>query len=382
MNSQLLVPKKVKVGFQERGDCYTKKLGYVIAWDGKKWRKEGSWQSWRDKKIAIEEFENLPTNGFVLNKKVGGTRYNWNPRQTYSRVHDPRGFEFEITVPNLLYILEHSNCMRGKGLEGDFIYSWDGKDLVLLPAEAPEYQAAMNFTKLQEKKISAKDLVPGCSYKTKKEEDLIYLGRFMWYESDWYKKKTRTGKKCHIFFQEKQIITDEDGYKEEIGGEFIIKNDVSFLATQNSTEPVSNYAKLMDKFAKEPRSSDIMGFELVPVEISLESCKRQYYNEDALKRNTYFVKNGDMIIEKFIHQENKWNGKTYDKEGYTVQDNYGFNAKTKELARYERSYSHYSYYEKKNLLKEQDLKNLQFNDLYVILENGKKKKLEFLTQIG
>jgi hypothetical protein len=49
------------------------------------------------------------------------------------RVYDPRNFEFEISVANLLYILEETSSLKGKGLEGEFVYAWEGKELVLLP---------------------------------------------------------------------------------------------------------------------------------------------------------------------------------------------------------------------------------------------------------
>lgn len=73
------------MGFQTRNDTYTKKLAYVIYYDEKgKLRKEPSWNSWRDKKIDPEEFDNVPTEGFVLNKKVGGYAGDWgNFRQAY-----------------------------------------------------------------------------------------------------------------------------------------------------------------------------------------------------------------------------------------------------------------------------------------------------------
>src|SRR5574343_1729160 len=139
MKSNIFIPKKIKVGFQNREDTYTKKLAYVIYYDEKGvLRKETSWQSWRDKTIEPVEFDNVPFSGFVLNKKVGGySNYHWNPRQTYVRIYDPRDFEFEITVPNLLYILENGNSIKGKGLEGDFVYGWDGTELVLIPTCAP-----------------------------------------------------------------------------------------------------------------------------------------------------------------------------------------------------------------------------------------------------
>src|SRR5581483_10905297 len=123
----IFLPKRINVGYQKRTDTFTGKLAYVIYFDGKgKLRKETSWNSWRNKAIPNEEFDNVPTEGFVLNKKVGGNKYNWNPRQTYSRIYDPRGFEFEITIPNLLYILENTNCIKGKGIEGKLVYGWEG----------------------------------------------------------------------------------------------------------------------------------------------------------------------------------------------------------------------------------------------------------------
>ena len=108
MKTNIFIPKKIKVGFQTRNDTYTKKLAYVIYYDqSNKLRKETSWNSWRDKNIEPEDYDNEPISGFVLNKKVGGVEESYyDVRKTYVRVFDPRGFEFEITIPNLLYILE------------------------------------------------------------------------------------------------------------------------------------------------------------------------------------------------------------------------------------------------------------------------------------
>ena len=74
---QLFIPSKIKVGFQKRDGTYTGKLAYVIYYDlTGKLRKETSWESWRDKKITPVEFTNEPTEGFVLNKGVGGQRHS------------------------------------------------------------------------------------------------------------------------------------------------------------------------------------------------------------------------------------------------------------------------------------------------------------------
>lgn len=238
MKSTLIIPKLCKVGFSKREDTYTGKLGYIIYYDGKVWRKEKSWESWReiyldeveyaklkneayneaveyktkdyifsynhsqqfiDKTVAnynyysknsiqhytefatkyptvndyliqykldsIDkfdyrtpyqknyttddstipiEFTNELTEGFVLNKQAGGCCSGWNHRNAACRVYDPRGWEFEISIQNLLYILENTNCIKGKGLEGNFIYAWDKAKLVLLPEDSVDYKIITN----------------------------------------------------------------------------------------------------------------------------------------------------------------------------------------------------------------------------------------------
>ena len=182
INTTIYVPKRIKVGFNNRDDTYTGKLAYVIYYDEKgKLRKETSWNSWRNKEIDSEEYDNEPMSGFVLNKKVGDYSGDWgNHRQAYCRIYDPRGFEFEITVNNLLFILEHCTCYPGKGLEGDFVYGWDGKDLVLLPTNSPDYIEIEKYSKRinDRKTFKGKDLIIGATYFTKDNEEWVYMGRF------------------------------------------------------------------------------------------------------------------------------------------------------------------------------------------------------------
>lgn len=248
MDEKVFIPKKIKIGFNSRSDTYTGKLGYVIYHDGKVWRKEKSWESWREHYISPEDFqakrekayneevqkqtayynnykdkawvykngnysiadsltdyleyrgchninafsfrlhnssqdvsinpveyENTPLEGFVLNKKVGGYKSHWDVRATYCRVYDPRGFEFEISIPNLLYILQNTSCTVGKGLEGKFIYGWQGTELVLIPETSPEFEAMKQFTDLQDGKVLKKSLVKGGKYLTAKNQEVVFL---------------------------------------------------------------------------------------------------------------------------------------------------------------------------------------------------------------
>lgn len=304
MNDKLFIADKIKVGFNLRKDTYTGVLGYVIGHDGKKWRKEPSWESWRchfkggpefeeekrrqfniklepfrhyydyyksdywknqletleknydtfepsssfsnDKRVRPVEFENVPTEGFVLNKKVGGTNYSWNNRATYSRVYDPRGFEFEITIPNLLYILQECNSYKGKGLEGHFVYAWDGKDLVLLPTTSVEYRESKKFTKLQSCKLSSKDLAIGCAYKTKKMEEYIYLGKFNWVEERW---DSMHVDKRHVFINAKDY-------------ELLGTTSLTLFAERLTDVSVDNYAELLDIFNKDERCGLVREIEV------------------------------------------------------------------------------------------------------------------------
>lgn len=215
MNDSIFIPKKIRVGFQKRTDTYTNKLAYVIYYDQKgKLRKQASWDSWRDQKISPEEFENVPTEGFVLNKKVGGYKYHWDARQTYVRVYDPRGFEFEITIPNLLYILEHTSSIKGKGLEGEFVYGWDGAALVLLPTSSPDYQELMklNSKRFDSVKIGAKNLIPGYEYLGVNNKKYVYMGCFDAYEDMYFfdGKQFQTNKSLEKYARENDMPLNDD----------------------------------------------------------------------------------------------------------------------------------------------------------------------------
>jgi len=188
---KLNIPKQVHVGYQNRKGTYTGKLAYIIYTDAKgKVRKENSWQSWRDNEIDSDDFDNEPTSGFVLNKGVGGQRqsWGWNARNEYIRIYDPRGFEFEISVANLLFILTECNAYKGKGLEGEFVYAWDGVELILLPVGCYEYKESMKFTALQSMKITKKDMREGLTYQHKNTNTLVYMGRHKIRNLDsWYR---------------------------------------------------------------------------------------------------------------------------------------------------------------------------------------------------
>lgn len=293
MNNQLFIPKKLKVGYNKREDTYSKKLAYVIYYDNKGvLRKETSWKGWIQKAMGIDEFDNEPLEGFVINKKVGGTAesYSWNARQEYARVFDPRGFEIEITVPNLLYILQECNCYKGKGLEGTFVYSWDGKQLVLLPTCSAEYAKCTNYTALQSKKIGAKTLIPGCSYKTKKEEDLIYLGKFDHFQN----KYIRANRKHIIKSSKKFIFYDKNKY-------FIALSALETLAAQNTDTPVDEYASLVESYTNSVFNNAPVGLVDEPITKAPDIPTTGYWSENFFEK----ISENKYAIYQFYYTNNK-----------------------------------------------------------------------------
>lgn len=287
MTSNIFIPKRLKVGFNERSDTYSKKLAYVIYWDDKgKLRKQDSWEHWRDKNIEPEEYDNTPTEGFVLNKNVGGYAYHWDARKSYIRIYDPRGFEFEITLPNLLYILENTNSVKGKGLEGEFVYGWDGKDLLLVPVCAPEYQAMEKRTNLlfHGEYIKGKDLKVGYTYTNANGGRYVYLGKHdLWslHYSDFNENDT---------YRINQFCTKNPDY------------------TLNTAVPYVEYVKPYSKGKR------FWFFELATgLTINYSSVTKRFYSVEEHPHKDYH------IFEDHISHDSEWSPIDYTKtEFHTV----------------------------------------------------------------
>ncbi len=179
--NNFFIPRKIAVGFVKRANTYSGKLSYITYYDNtNKLRKDVSWNGWRDKNIEPVYTDNIPTSGFIINKRAGGEKWGWNQRATYARIYDPRGFEFEITIDNLLWILEYTNS-ENKELKGQFVYSWYGTELVLMPIVSSDYEESKRLSEQQYNKTSFKerDLIPGTLYKMKGKElnELVYIGK-------------------------------------------------------------------------------------------------------------------------------------------------------------------------------------------------------------
>lgn len=388
MKNNIFIAPKIKVGFQSRTDCFTGKLAYIIYYDTQgKIRKEVSWKGWIDDKIPIEEYDNSPMEGFTLNRDVKRYNGDWfSSKRTLIRVHDPRGFEFEITTENLIAVLMHTDCLR-RGLIGQFVYAWAGKELILLPVTSAEYQSALQFTGGMAKKVTAKELVEGVSYKTKKQADVVYMGKLRYFR---FESKPGVQERDSILAQMEHrgyIFTDDDGRS------FFTKSSLSFLSEANTTCPVSNFPYLMDAYNKQAYSNRIVKYELRPAtfDYTIKSNYRHAsYNREEFP---YFVKdkNNDgfrsVVIEvnlEYVRLMNDSRQGEYQFDSFSIRcHEYGafylIYPITGELQlvnrndEYSYNWANSSRYNKLNLYQ---IKQMQLFDLYIIFENGTEQKMK------
>ena len=366
MNDQLFIPSKINIGFQGRTDTYTGKLGYITYWDNKgKLRKEPSWEGWRwkvgdnksiwnqdtrthDEFIVGDEykpqvFDNSPTEGFVLNKDVGGTRrsYGWNARVEKVRVYDPRNFEFEISIPNLLFILQETSAIKGKGLEGKFVYAWSGPELILLPVSSEEYKNSAKYTDLQSKKVTKNDISTGRIYRTKKQDELMYLGKFDWNEFTGYSNPNRLF--GHIFYDvNKNTFRCEKGFTN--------------IGEQLTSESADNYSDIVEEFQNSKYYLNPVSLTHERIDFNIEAFK-SYYNNYC-----YIFINNEYYYGYFRHDT------TYDRTlnrhiliGYTFRCYKKIN-----------SCGLFQDFDVTLKYTEESVKDVEVIDLYVVLSNGKK----------
>lgn len=271
MKTNLYIPTKIKIGFVNRSDTFTKKLAYVIYYDEKNvLRKQTSWDNWRDHKIPAIEIDNKPMNGFIFNKGVQRFGYHSNSGRAVARVHDPREFEFEISIENMFGIMMNNDILK-RDIQGEFVYAWSGKDLILLPTSSVEYKESQAFTEKQYKNLTAKDLVKGRTYiKKKTAGEYIYIGSFKWYDINSYNMRTKSifkGKK-HVFYY---------------NGDFHYFS-IDTLAEAVSDDITEKYPSLLEDFKKTQYASPLNNFKQ-------ENITKKLFGNGTNYGNYYYYKN-------------------------------------------------------------------------------------------
>lgn len=306
-NERLNIPETLKVGFNNRPDTYSGKLAYVTYINKKgDIAKATSWNGWIDKNIDVETYENKPIEGFVLNKRAGGYKSGWNFRQTKCRVYDPRGFEVEISMENLLYILQECTSSKGKGLEGEFVYAWSGTELILLPVCSEDYKASAELMERQEN-ITLKSLKVGTAYKGSEADYLIYIGKMEWYV--WH---TVFGKGGAVWEEVKRVLlpTFVDLKNKKFLGYKNLKY-LDYLIEEDAITP-DNVQAYIENFKTTPAFTTQFADKLTigePPEVleEFKASKEEIWGP----LNLFMQKPGEENLTRiYVRKEKAYNGKT------------------------------------------------------------------------
>jgi hypothetical protein len=268
MNSNIYIPGKVNVGFQERTDTSNGKLAYITYIDDKgKLRKEKSWTDWQDKKIPIVEVDNKPSKFSVFKDKH---RYGyWNSSRELVRMLDEvNKFDFEISVGNLITILGYSK-VDFKDIDQECVYAWEGTSLILLPTNSQEYQDALKFTSKQKTGLKGSELVVGRTYISKRDNiERVYLGKHDFYTFDGNRQENSfksTKKKT------KQFLFGYD-YNKNASKKVEEKSSVEFISYEKSTDISPDLNEYLEIFNTSNNSAPIVGM------VKKENFKKPVYN--------------------------------------------------------------------------------------------------------
>ena len=140
MRKFIKIPSTIIIGYKRRKRTicgFLSTLTYSFA-DGVIYNRN-SFRKQIDVRIPHITIINNPISGYTLNSKSKSTDI-W--------VCDPRGFEFEISPENLLYILRHMSYSIVDGFDGHLILSWHQNEFILLPTNSELFIS----TKLKELK--------------------------------------------------------------------------------------------------------------------------------------------------------------------------------------------------------------------------------------
>jgi hypothetical protein len=166
--SSIRIPELVYVGFQGRRAVDQVPLGFMTPYTedkaGQKRRDtvdswaRGRWGS--NKTFNSVKLENKPMIGFKIGRQIrrsGG----WNGSgASYVRVEDPRGFELEITIENLVMCMKENIIEDGEILT-ECVWGRDGNRNILLPTNSEPYRASLRTVERINAAVTLRDINPG-----------------------------------------------------------------------------------------------------------------------------------------------------------------------------------------------------------------------------
>jgi hypothetical protein len=221
-------PTQHYVTFQTRPDEDGAPLGFMVP-DGTdsaakarkdsadKWAKGYGYGAENTGALPAQTYENKPMNGFKLGRSLRHGGGGWGQGNVKWRIEDPRGFELEITSPNLAQIMSCTTIENGEILD-QCMWARLKSDNVLVPVSSEVYKAAQANTERAGKKASMSDLKLGDHVVMQNGTEGTYLGCY-WIGSDgftYYNIVTaEIRRKSHLFYVGANFRRESYGTREQ-----------------------------------------------------------------------------------------------------------------------------------------------------------------------
>lgn len=211
-NKAIKIPTHHYVGFSKR-ETENIPLGFMTP-DGtdaaaiKRKKTVDDWatsSSYQTVKLPAKSFENKPLSGFKLGNNVRHG-YGWGQGNVKWRIEDPRGFELEISSPNLAQIIAITTIENGEILE-KCVWARMGAENILLPVNSDVYETAQANTERANTSVSLKDLKIGYKAILQNGKEGRYMGQMYALNKNNEEHIVQAPKKTHVFLNETEVFT-------------------------------------------------------------------------------------------------------------------------------------------------------------------------------
>lgn len=322
------IPEKVYVGFQGRRGQDEVPLGFMTPYTddeaGKK--RQATVDQWAggrgygaNKTFNSVIIDNEPMYGFRLGRAIRRSGH-FGSGASYVRIEDPRGFELEISIENLVAVLEDVAMERCEFV-GALIWgrvAGSQKNL-LMAVDSDLYRGAVKTKAAVAQALPCKDFSIGDKIEAVTGETGIYMGMMFGVADGWKEPETMSGKKPVL------KVTYDDDSVEYVGfvdlkGSILEKHTGNALTVQDSENEIAaalavnqficDYKGTTDViawFAKKPHiisTHKAVGeeqmhvlFDNDPSSYSYFKCRMGYGTEYTMRRDDNRV----ITIQKSYH---------------------------------------------------------------------------------
>lgn len=241
---QVSIPEKVYVGFQGRRTQDEVPLGFMTPYtdDAAGQSRRDSVDKWargygNNKTFNSVIMDNKPMYGFRLGRAIRRSGH-FGSGASYVRIEDPRGFELEISIENLVAVLE-TCAMEKCEFVGELVWArvpGSAKNL-LVAVDSDLYRGSIKTKAAVAAAKSSKEFKIGDTIEAVTGETGVYMGMLVGVVDGWKEPEPMASKKPVL------RITDADGDVTYLGfvdlkGSVIKEHEGDALATQDSENEI------------------------------------------------------------------------------------------------------------------------------------------------